>query len=121
MSFGDSLAVTLAGVATTLPRVKVNGDSSVYRTSDGLLQATVSHLYGNSNARRMIRFDQKKYAADPFIPAQNRLVQQSFWTVCQVPTVGFTNTEAKDLAKMVNDFESATTYAMIIKLLGGES
>lgn len=121
MSFGDSLSVTLAGSALTLPRVRVNGDSSVYRTADGLLQATVSHLYASSNARRMIRFDQKKYAADPFIPTQNRLVQQSYWTVSQVPTVGFTNTEAKDLAKCVMDMESATTYALLLKLLGGES
>lgn len=121
MSLGDSLAMTLAGVATTLPRVKVNGDSSVYRTADGLLQATISHIYTGSSARRMMRLDQKKYAADPFIPTQNRLIQQSFWTVSNVPTVGFTLTESKDLAKCVLDFESASSYAALLKILGGES
>lgn len=121
MSLGDVLAVTLAGAATNLPRVKVNGDSSVYRTADGLLQATVSHSYGGSSARRMIRFDQKKYATDPFIPAQNRLVTQSWWSVSMVPTVGFSLTEQKDLAKCGIDYVSATTYAALLKILGGES
>lgn len=121
MSLGDSLSVTLAGAGVTLPRVKVNGDSTVYRSSDGLLQATVSHLYGANNARRMIRFDQKKYAADPFIPAQNRLVSQSWWMVDMVPTVGFTLTESKDLAKCGMDYVSASTYAALLKILGGES
>jgi hypothetical protein len=121
MSLGDSLAATLAGTGVTLARVKVNGDSTVYRTADGLLQATVSHQYAASNARRMIRWDQKKYASDPFIPAQNRLVSQSFWTVQMVPTVGFSLTEQKDLAKAASDYMSASTFASYIKFLGGES
>lgn len=121
MSLGDSLAATLAGTGVTLARVKVNGDSTVYRTADALLQATVSHAYGANSARRMIRWDQKKYAVDPFIPAQNRLVSQSFWSVQLVPTVGFSLTEQKDLAKCGVDYMSATTFASYLKFLGGES
>ena len=121
MALSDPLSITVAGNALSFPRVSVNGNSTVYRTADGLFTTTISHQYGANSARRMIRLDQRKLAADPFIPAQNRYVQQSFWTLNQVPTVGFTVTESKDLAKALLDFESASTYAALLKVLGGES
>lgn len=121
MALSDPLSLTIAGTATSFPRVATAGNASTYRTADSLFSLTVSHQYSASNVRRMLRLDQRKLTADPFIPAQNRYVNQSFWTVSMVPTAGFTATESKDLAKALLDFESATSYAALLKVLGGES
>lgn len=121
MAFSDPISITLAGVATSLPRISTGGNASNYATSDGLLRLTISHQPGAKRTRRMMRLDQTKVSADPFIPAQNVLVRQSFWTMADVPAVGFTLTESKDLMAALVTYQSASTYAAYLKALGGES
>jgi len=65
--------------------------------------------------------DHSKVSADPYIPTQNVKVSQSIYIVFDIPVAGYTNA---DTLANYNGFKSlytASTDALISKLLGGES
>jgi len=120
MAFSDPQSVTISGSAISLPRVSSGQDESTYRSGDGLVDLVASSAYGN-RTRRVLRLDHKKITADPFIPAQNREVSMSNYMVFDVPSVGYTNAEIKAVYVGFNSLYTASTHALIDKLLGGES
>lgn len=120
MSFTDPLSVTISGATIALPRVSVGEDRSEYQSGDGLTQLTASHDYGK-RTRRMLRLDTAKLTSDPFRPAENVKVSMSNYIVFDVPQAGYTATEALAVYTGFKTLFSATSDAMIVKLLGGES
>jgi len=120
MSFTDPMSVTISAATTPLPRTSVEEDKSEYTSSDGLIQLVGSHTYGN-RARRMLRLDVSKLTADPFKPAENVKVGMSVYTVFDLPPAGYTNAEALAVWVGYNTLATATSNAVITKLLGGES
>jgi len=120
MSFTDPLPVVIGGVTTSLPRVSVGDDESEYRSSDGLIAVRASHTYAK-RTRRMLRIDTQKMAPDAFRPAENTLVSMSNYIVFDVPPAGYSPTEALAVYTGFKNLYSATSDAMIVKLLGGES
>lgn len=120
MSFTDPLSVTISAVTSPLPRVSVGDDRSEYQSADGLILLTASHDYGK-RTRRMIRIDTSKLTADPFKPAENVKVSMSNYMVFDLPPAGFTAAEALAVYTGFKTLFSATSDAMIVKLLGGES
>lgn len=120
MSFTDPLSVTISGVTTPLPRISVGDDRSEYQSGDGLILVTASHNYGK-RTRRMLRIDTSKLTADPFKPAENVRVSMSNYIVFDVPPAGYTAAEAKAVYDGFKGLFTATSDAMITKLLGGES
>jgi len=120
MSLADPSSVTISSVTTSLPRTSVDEDRSEYTSSDGLLQFTASHDYGK-RIRRMARLDLSKLTADPFKPAENVKVGMSVYTVFDLPPAGFTNAEALAAWVGYNTLLTASSNAVITKLLGGES
>lgn len=122
MAFSDPQSVNPGGGAVSLPRVNVGANSSTYRSADSTLEFSLSHLYTRRDRiRRTARVDLDKMSADPFIPAQNRLVSASAYVVIDLPSVGFSNTELLNLYKGLEGNLAASTYANMAKLLGGES
>lgn len=69
----------------------------------------------------MIRVDMSKVTADPFKPSENVKVSTSCYVVFDVPPAGYTNAEL--LAGWVGfrTLLTASSDAIITKLLGGES
>jgi hypothetical protein len=120
MSLTDPQSVTIAAVTTPLPRVSLGKNTSEYLSADGLIRLTASHAYGR-RTRRVLRIDHSKLTADPFIPAQNTKVSMSNYIVFDVPVVGYTNTEALAIYTGFKTAFTATSDALITKLLGGES
>jgi hypothetical protein len=120
MSFTDPLSVTIASVTTPLPRVSVGDDTSEYVSSDGLITLRASHEYGK-RTRRMLRIDTAKLTPDPFKPSENVKVSMSNYIVFDIPPAGFTNAEALAVYTGFKAMFTATSDAIIIKLLGGES
>nr|QDH88512.1 MAG: hypothetical protein H3Rhizo37260_000002 [Leviviridae sp.] len=118
--FSDPQSVTINSVANTLPRVSVNGSSSTYQKDDGNVKLSVSSAYGK-RTRRTARIDFRKTAADPLFPAQNVAYSMSTYIVADVPNVGFTITEQKQIVDALTAWLSASTGANTTKLLGGES
>lgn len=120
MAFSDPQSVTISGTAISLPRVYTDKSSSQYSSSDGLVDLSASHAYGR-RTRRVLRLDHSKLAPDPFRPAENAEVSMSVYTVFDLPPSGYTNTEAKAIYDGYKAALAASTDALIVKLLGGES
>jgi hypothetical protein len=120
MSFTDPLSVTISGSAISLPRISVGGDASEYSSGDGLTKVSASHNYGK-RTRRLLRIDTKKLTADPFRPAENVEVSMSNYIVFDLPPAGYSAVEALAVYAGFKGLFTATSDAMIVKLLGGES
>jgi hypothetical protein len=120
MSFADPLSITIGGVTSPLPRVSVGDDASEYLSGDGLLKLSASHDYGK-RTRRLLRIDASKLTSDPFKPAENVKVSMAFYVVFDLPPAGYTAADALAVYQGHKTLFSATSDAMIVKLLGGES
>lgn len=119
MAFTDPVTITISGTPYTLPR-SIEGDESTYQTSDGLIAVRASHDYGKRN-RHLLRIDHSKVTADPFIPADNVKIGMSNYVVFDVPAAGYTVTEQVAIYTGFKTWFTASTDAIITKLLGGES
>jgi hypothetical protein len=120
MAFSDPQSITINAVPYSLPRVSSGVNESKYSSADGLVDLSASHSYGRRN-RRVLRVDHSKITADPFIPAQNREESMSCYMVFDLPTVGYSNTEAKQVYTGFKTLFTASSDALIDKILGGES
>jgi hypothetical protein len=120
MSFADPQTVTISAVTTPLPRISVGANESQYSSADGLIDMSASHAYGR-RTRRVLRLDHSKVSADPFIPSQNVSVSMSNYIVFDLPEVGYTNAEALAVYTGFKTQFTASSDALITKLLGGES
>lgn len=120
MALTDPQSVTINGVATSLPRITAGVNQSSYQSNDGLVKLAVSHTYGR-RTRRVIRLDQAKIAADPFAPSVNQKFNNAVYLVVDTPVTGFTVAEAKYDVDALLAALSASSGALITKLLGGEN
>lgn len=117
MAFANPLVLTVNAVPYNNAAVSYGDNVTSYRTSDGLVTAKISHLYGKK-PKSMIRFDFSKISADPFIPATNQKFTQSAWLVFERPVTGFTVTEQNNFIAGV---AALLTAPNIAKLTAGES
>ncbi|DAD52191.1 coat protein [ssRNA phage Zoerhiza.4_10] len=120
MAFSDPQSITISAVTTPLPRVSTGKYEASYSSADGLITLSASHALGR-RTRRVLRLDHSKLTADPFIPAQNTKVSMSNYMVFDVPVAGYTNAEALAVYAGFKTAFTATSDALITKLLGGES
>jgi hypothetical protein len=120
MSFSDPQSITISGVTSPLPRTNTEGDKAEYTSADGLIKLTASHDEGK-RLRRMLRIDTSKLAPDPFRPSENVRVSMSNYMVFDLPPAGYTNAEALAVYVGLKTLYTASTDALIVKLLAGES
>jgi hypothetical protein len=120
MAFADPLSVTISAVTTPLPRISTMEDESIYQSNDGLIQVQASHDSGK-RYRHLLRINHSKLAPDPFRPTENVKVSMSNYIVFDVPVAGYTATEAIAVYTGFKTLYTATSDALITKLLGGES
>ena len=120
MSFADPQSVTISGVTVPLPRTSTEGDETVYSSADGLIQMLASHDSGKRN-RHLLRINHSKLTADPFIPADNTKVSMSCYIVFDVPPAGYSAAEQLAVYVGFKTQFTATSDALITKLLAGES
>jgi len=120
MSFSDPLSITISAVTTPLPRVNTQGDETTYQSADGLIQVQASHDSGK-RLRHLLRVNHSKLTPDPFIPAENVKVSMSTYMVFDVPVVGYTAAEQLAVYTGFKTLYTATSDALISKLLAGES
>lgn len=118
--FTDPQSLTVNAVANALPRITTNQNGAIYSKDDGNLKLSISSAYGK-RTRRTARVDLRKVAQDPLFPAQNTPSSMSAYIVVDVPTVGFTVTEQKQIVDALTGWLSATSGANTTRLLGGES
>lgn len=120
MSFADPQSITINAVANSLPRISSGLNSGIFSKDDGTVKMTVSHAYGK-RTRRTIRIDHQKVAPDPFLASTNTKYSMSTYIVVDVPLVGYTNAEMKQIIDGLTAYLTASTGAKITQLLGGEN
>lgn len=120
MAFTDPQSITISAVTSSLPRISVEEDNSVYQSGDGLIQLLASHDIGK-RARHVLRVNHSKLTSDPYIPAENVKVSMSTYIVFDLPPAGYTATEALAVYTGFKTLYTASSDALVTKLLGGES
>lgn len=120
MALSDPQSVTINAVAISLPRTSTDTNASSYQSNDGLVKETVSHQYGKRN-RHLARIDHSKIAADPFSSTLNAKYSMAAYIVIDVPPVGYTAAEAKQVVDGFIAQLNASSGALITKILGGEN
>lgn len=120
MSFADPQSIKINGVTSSLPRVSTGKNESTYESNDSLVSLEASSQYG-SRTRRVIRVNQSKITADPFLPAQNVKVSTSCYLVFDIPPAGYSVAELTELYEGFVEALSASSAKLIVALLGGQS
>lgn len=118
--FTDPQTVTINAVAQTLPRVSSGVGAGEFKKDDGNVGMVISHAYGKRN-RRTLRLDHRKVAADPLLSGVNNEYSMSTYIVVDVPKVGYTITEQKQVVDALVAYLTATSGARVTQLLGGEA
>jgi hypothetical protein len=116
--FADPQSVTVNAVAQSLAAVSRNDLKSIYRKDDGAYNFTISHGFGAQRNNFRVRLDHNKLTTDPFVTANNIRVSSSVYLVMDMPVLGYTNTEIKDIALGLTGW---ATSANLLKVLGGET
>lgn len=116
----DPQSVTINAVAQSLPAIARGVNTSSYQKDDTTVKLSVSHAYGK-RTRREVRLDFSKIAADPLNSSVNVKYTMSAYLVVNLPSVGFTNTEAKYVVDALTAWLTASSGANTVKVLGGES
>lgn len=120
MAITDPQSITVSAVTSSLPRTNTGNNKSEYTSPDGLIKLSASHAYGR-RTRRVLRLDFSKVAADLYIPEQSRLLSMSNYIVWDLPAQGFTNAEALAVYTGFKTLYTASSDALVSKILGGEN
>lgn len=121
MALSDPQSVTLNSVATSLPRVSTGENKSVYQKDDGFVKLTISHAPSRTSTRRVVRLDTTDVAADPLLAGVNREVPFAAYLVIVSPNVGLSLATQKDKVLGLTTALTASSGALLTKVLGGES
>jgi hypothetical protein len=120
MAFTDPQTITINAIARTLARVDVD-PQGVFYSADGLSKETIGQATsGKDRFRRLIRFDDKKIAANPFDSSLNAYYNMGVYLVVDVPSVGYTVAEQKLVVDGFLAYLTASSGAKVTQLLGGE-
>jgi len=123
MALTDPQAITIGGTTTPLPRTFSEGNEAAYTSADGLMKLSLNHnLIKQGRTRHLLRFDHAKIAANPLEAGENVRVNMAVYTVFDTPPAGFYT--AAEILAVYTGFKtlcSASSDAVIIKLIGGES
>jgi hypothetical protein len=120
MAFADPQTVTYNAVAQTLPRTGSGIDAGTFKKDDGNFALSISHKYG-SRARRTIRLDHRKIAADPLLGSVNIQYSGSIYVVTDFPLTGYTVAEQKLVVDAFTAYLTSSSGARVTQLLGGEN
>jgi hypothetical protein len=122
LAFADPQSVTINAIAQSLPRVSSGTNSGVFRKDDATVQLTVSHNVAKGRAKRMVRLDHSKLAADVFLDGVNVRQNGSVWLATDFPEQGgYTVAEAKQIVDALTAYLTASSGARATQLLGGEN
>jgi len=118
----DPQSITLNSVAKSLPSISRDGRTSIYSSDDGLTKLTVAHApNGKAKTRSVIRLDTIDTVANPLVTGVNLELDIQVYLVIVRPNVGLSLASIKDKAKGLITLMTASSDAVLTKVLGGES
>lgn len=118
--FADPQSVTINAVAISLPRTGSGINQGSFLSADGNVSMAISHQLGK-RSRHQIRLNHRKVAADPFDSSLSAQYSMSAYLVVDVPIVGYTVVEQKQVVDGLTAYLSASSGARVTQLLGQES
>jgi hypothetical protein len=122
MAFTDPQSVTISATTTPLPRTYAQGNESKYTSADGLIALSANHtLAKQGRERHVLRIDHSKLTSNPFDSTENVKVNMAAYVVFDLPPAGYTDAEALAVWTGFKTLMTASSDALITKLLGGES
>jgi hypothetical protein len=123
MALADPQTITINAVTTPLPRTYGREFESAYTSADGLWKLSLNHnLVKQGRQRHLLRFDHSKIAANPMVTNQNERVSMAVYLVMEVPPPGwYSNTEQLQVYAGFKGLMTASSDAIVTKLIGGES
>jgi len=122
MSLSDPITVTISGTPVILPKIYGQGKESKYASADGLVNVSANHtLVKQGRERHLLRIDHSKLTTNPFDTSKNMKVDMAYYVVFDLPPAGYSDAEALAVFAGFNTFMTATSNAVVTKLLGGES
>jgi len=120
VAFSDPQSVTIGAATISLARVSSGDNTGIFSKDDQNVKLSASHQYGK-RVRRTIRLDHRKVAADPLIAAQNLNYNMACYIVVDVPTLGYSPSEVKEVLDGLLANLQASSGANTVKFLGGQS
>jgi urease gamma subunit len=121
VAFADPQSVVIPVIGTVAPaRTSSGANAGTFKTNDGNVTLDFGHIYGK-RTRRTVRLTHRKVAADPLLTSQNLEYSMSAYLVVDVPKVGYTVAEAKQIVDGLVAYLTISTGANVTKLLGGEN
>lgn len=118
--FSDPQSVTINAVAQSLARVSMGTRSGEFLKDDGLVGLQIAHQIAK-RTRHNIRINHAKVGPDPFNGTLNAKYSLSAYLVVDVPPVGYTLTEQKQVVDGFLAYLTASSGANVTKILAGES
>jgi hypothetical protein len=118
--FADPQSVTINAVANSLPRISSSDLAGAFSKDDSNVILKLNHSVGR-RMRHTVRLDHRKIAADPFVGSLNAQYSMSVYMVVDVPLVGYTVTEQKQVVDGLTLWTTTSSGGNITKLLGNES
>jgi len=120
VAFADPQSVTINAVTASLPRISSGVNTGSFQKDDSTVGLVVSHQYGK-RTRRQIRIDFQKVAPDVFDSSINLSYSMSAYLVVDVPPLGFSIAEQKQIVDALTGYLTASSGARVTQLLGGEN
>lgn len=117
MALADPQSLPTTPSATDLDRV--SSALGKFASSDTTRELTIEHSRA-SRSRHVVKLTQRKIAADPLLPSQNREYQQSVHIVIDHPIQGFTAQEIVDHAALFVEYLD-TTAGLLADIVQGQS
>jgi len=122
MALTDPQTITISAVPITLPRTFAEGNESAYTSADTLVKLSVNHTSAKQGRNRhLLRIDHSKMTSDPFKPTENVKVSMACYIVFDLPPAGYTVTESLAVYTGFKTLFTASSDALITKVIGGES
>jgi hypothetical protein len=124
MALADPVAITVGGVALSLPKTGTLEHGATYTKDDNTVLVRVNHIPAKNSlgtTKRTLELDVVKTAADPLNASVNVQKTFKFFLNAVEPAVGFTIADKKDIAQALMTWVNASSGANLTKWLGGES
>ncbi len=121
MALSDPQSVTIGATPVSLPRVSSGDYTATYSKDDGLVKLKIQHLPSKTSTRRSVRLETTDVAADPLMAGVNREVPFAITVSFQDPSVGLSLAAKKDKSIALLNALTASSGALLTKILGGES
>jgi hypothetical protein len=121
VALSDPQSITIDGTAISLPRVYTGTKQGSFVSADGKTRLIVDPTSTKTRNRKAIRLYQDKVTADPLVSTTNVRVGDMISLIIDRPLEGYSDAEIeKQVVGLLNAL-TASTNALLKKIIAGEN